>query len=683
MSRTKSAEGLQSALQKLFVTYASYGTKGHQSYLRVPRFLAMMEDAGIPDEQLGLKQLEMVFFRENKHKPNVNFQVFLEVLTQVAREKYRNLFEAKPSHAFLTLVEEHLMPLLTRVIEQETGDSGVTFTVDEDCKALFASVYESIKDLYFAYFPWEVEADSPSEVLANRSWQGLSTFLREFDICPTLVSKNNVARLWRELVVMQDSAEQLTLALLPAVELELGQSLTLSKFMMLLLQAAERGYEDDVTIKQSPSSEKLLILLERMQLSKGVETLERRLGRPLRLRGALAPPSRLVHQVLYPEAVDIDEFSRQSIHSSEVEETTSLSALSLNPEGLTKLDPFLERIQHIFQAYCSFGDPMNTTRLKSSNYMRMMRDCGAVRSEETRFSKKPLMESVEIDLLFTRLTGPNKKTRPKSGQFRSGNQQGQSSSTWRVLEFQQFLKSLEAVSTRLYPDAALETAYISFIQDYFLQLENEWNDERGVSSNYIKQLMELLKDQDMIEVLILVHKSIIYFYRYYADARGLLNFENFIRFAKDFNLFPDLIAKSKLLRFFYTMASIHSQTEQPEISVSSHSSRADSSRGSEQDSADVIDEHLFVETLALVACEVVYPEPEPSPVEKVCLLMERMNQSAGPRTVLLAFGHNRAGAGETDDLLFYLREQYPQVFAKSMPKARVGFNDVLSGLQRD
>jgi hypothetical protein len=242
---------------------------------------------------------------------------------------------------------------------------------------------------------------------------------------------------------------------------------------------------------------------------------------------------------------------------------------------------------------------------------------------------------------------------------------------------------LEVISTRLYPDAALETAYISFIGDYLLQLENEWNDERGVSSNYIKQLMELLKDQDMIEVLILIHKSIIYFYRYYADARGLLNFDNFIRFAKDFNLFPDLIAKSKLLRFFYTMASIHAQTEQPEISVSSHSSRAESSRASEQDSADVIDEHLFVETLALVACEVVYPEPEPSPVEKVCLLMERMNQSAGPRTVLLAFGHNRAGAGETDDLLYYLREQYPQVFAKSMPKGKIGFNDVLSGLQRD
>ena len=61
--------------------------------------------------------------------------------------------------------------------------------------------------------------------------------------------------------------------------------------------------------------------------------------------------------------------------------------------------------------------------------------------------------------------------------------------------------------------------------------------------------------------------------------------------------------------------------------------------------------------------------------------MERMNQSAGPRTVLLAFGHNRAGAGETDDLLYYLREQYPHVFVKAGSKSRVGFGDVISGLK--
>ena len=47
----------------------------------------------------------------------------------------------------------------------------------------------------------------------------------------------------------------------------------------------------------------------------------------------------------------------------------------------------------------------------------------------------------------------------------------------------------------------------------------------------------------------------------------------------------------------------------------------------------VIDEHLFVEALALTAFEVVYKEPQPTDMEKVILLMEKMNYSDGPAKV--------------------------------------------------
>ena len=40
---------------------------------------------------------------------------------------------------------------------------------------------------------------------------------------------------------------------------------------------------------------------------------------------------------------------------------------------------------------------------------------------------------------------------------------------------------------------------------------------------------------------------------------------------------------------------------------------------------EVIDEHLFVEALALCAFEVQYKEPQPNSIEKVIFLLERMN----------------------------------------------------------
>lgn len=81
-------------------------------------------------------------------------------------------------------------------------------------------------------------------------------------------------------------------------------------------------------------------------------------------------------------------------------------------------------------------------------------------------------------------------------------------------------------------------------------------------------------------------------------------------------------------------------------------------------SEDFIDEHLFVEALALAAFEVVYRDPQPSEAEKIILLIERMNNSQGPKRVQMAHGITRFGqAGENvNDLTTILRQNYPHFF---------------------
>ena len=66
---------------------------------------------------------------------------------------------------------------------------------------------------------------------------------------------------------------------------------------------------------------------------------------------------------------------------------------------------------------------------------------------------------------------------------------------------------------------------------------------------------------------------------------------------------------------------------------------------------DVIDEHLFVEALALTAFEISFKNPQPDSSEKIVLLMERMNHSGGPVKVQKAWGRTRFGQGETGDML--------------------------------
>lgn len=57
-----------------------------------------------------------------------------------------------------------------------------------------------------------------------------------------------------------------------------------------------------------------------------------------------------------------------------------------------------------------------------------------------------------------------------------------------------------------------------------------------------------------------------------------------------------------------------------------------------------------------------YKDPQPTDLEKVILLLERMNHTDGPSKVLKAFGRTRFGPGESNDMLFLIRQSYPQFF---------------------
>ena len=134
--------------------------------------------------------------------------------------------------------------------------------------------------------------------------------------------------------------------------------------------------------------------------------------------------------------------------------------------------------------------------------------------------------------------------------------------------------------------------------------------------------MEILKDESIVDLLGVVHRSIISFYLFYANqTTGLLNFEAFSRFCSDFEIFPDILSKPKIMRFFKTLSGFFettnmSQTEQMTLDDQTKCKEI-TSEDQVKMRRDVIDEHLFVEALALFALEIQYEDPQPNNAEKV------------------------------------------------------------------
>jgi len=47
------------------------------------------------------------------------------------------------------------------------------------------------------------------------------------------------------------------------------------------------------------------------------------------------------------------------------------------------------------------------------------------------------------------------------------------------------------------------------------------------------------------------------YYKFYANSKSLINSEKFLKFYKDFEIFPDLLGKSKIIRIFSTLAKLY------------------------------------------------------------------------------------------------------------------------------
>lgn len=73
-------------------------------------------------------------------------------------------------------------------------------------------------------------------------------------------------------------------------------------------------------------------------------------------------------------------------------------------------------------------------------------------------------------------------------------------------------------------------------------------------------MLQLLEGEEVITLLSDLHGVISSVYEVYASRRtGFLDFEGFMRFCTDFEVFPDVINKSDAYRIFMNLAFAHEQ----------------------------------------------------------------------------------------------------------------------------
>ena len=171
-------------------------------------------------------------------------------------------------------------------------------------------------------------------------------------------------------------------------------------------------------------------------------------------------------------------------------------------------------------------------------------------------------------------------------------------------------------------------------------------------STMIQEMLLILENEVMVELLTRVHKIIQIYYYPYANKEGQMSHEHFIKFTKDFGIFPDLVSKTQLHRTFYALAFINTRMmEQSSMSIyiyiyiytigSVGSSVGPMGTTGSQQNKECIDEHLFMEALALCALQSRAFERDTTHQQKVLHLIEKMMQSSGIAKVRKMSGTTR------------------------------------------
>jgi hypothetical protein len=100
--------------------------------------------------------------------------------------------------------------------------------------------------------------------------------------------------------------------------------------------------------------------------------------------------------------------------------------------------------------------------------------------------------------------------------------------------------------------------------------------------------MELLKDDQMIDLLEVVHDSLFIVFKSYADKNLIMSKTAFKKYAEEFGLCPDVLPEDKVMYLFNTLSKFFVPPQGVQVREPS------------------IDEHLFVEILALNGLEMKF-----------------------------------------------------------------------------
>ena len=396
------ATEVKEKLYKVFQFYTSLGERSQILYLKNHRFTKMMVDAEIRDEYLAQCSLDLLFFGELKHSGNLDFDKFLSLLTRVASAKNlsRGVTEEEALHL---LLKENMFPLYERIFK-DLGDEAehqrIQEAMEASTKMVLDTVSDALESIYRMYFPFEIQSNQDPQVTRQRLENALFIFLREFNICPGLINKGTAYAIWtqvmKEPVVVpettnpentKENSKDKKRSKSKVNEMIKDVPFNFERFKMFLIRVANFGFQDEVTEAgvKCNQPERTMLLLERMDMAFKVINPDKRatvsrssVGGKMSLSVSKESLDKIYTYLKAQEIIkDEEALDANGRPNVKVTSGTKYENYNINDADLIRLfEKHYFSLIKLFQYYCSFGEPLNTTKLHAFKFNKLLREAG-------------------------------------------------------------------------------------------------------------------------------------------------------------------------------------------------------------------------------------------------------------------------------------------------------------------
>lgn len=704
-----------SKLQALFEYYCQYGERLNTTIMKSHKFIKIAKEANIMSPVINRTRLEIIYKSENKYNC-MSFTQFLNSIMKIAEFKYKDE-EVPLKEKVNELIEKHFIPLHEAIFAQEIKiDTEMcdSFLYTPICEEILISISPVLFDIYRVYFPHEISIAENVNYVKDNSLKQFFTFIKDFEIAPGLLSKSIAFQVFKSETLRDDVDESIAknknfyFTISKKINLAsfakydhnnhniLGQFYIFFKFIRSIVKMALITFNRD-DFKDITDQEKLIMFLQKIEISEGFMNFELKTNKTHSEKTSSIVKQELLEKIINNLEPKTTTNIEENTNTNVIEGNDNTNNIDINKEIIkenestinnnsvvntnnylmndnyqTEFSNYLNEVYggellQIFKGICNCGDQLNYKYMKSKAFLKFLVESNLVKvNGKTMFGLK----MNEVDTLFVKLSLLNSSL--NSNEETENPEQSENDleiiancrrktkkNVQAKIEFETFLIGIEIIAKVIYQNLPSKEAIDKVINEHiFPNLGAAYGAKIKAIEDKIDLLKELQTNEDYIKVLEVTHKAISPIFKYYTKTtNNLMSFKFFMKFAQDFEIFPAIISKAKLNAFYGGIAQY--------------------SNYNDNESEVYIEQSLFVDILALCANEIVFPEPEPNPVEKMLILMEKIGQSEGPEKIVIHTGNNRMMSEDALNILDEFKIEYPQYFEEKSEK-KENFMELMS-----